>query len=91
VTPILVKPKICNAAGLPGANAFNYNANFNAASVAACLAACQADNRCYSLGTYLVTDPTTGTTTRTCRYYDKPVADSADLGFGYYAFYDKAC
>ena len=90
VTPILVKPKICNAKGLPGANAFNYDANFNT-NQAACIASCKTDSRCLSTGFYLVTDPTTGTQTGTCRKYDKSVTDSADLGSGYYNFNDKAC
>ncbi|KAJ4993201.1 hypothetical protein SVAN01_01176 [Stagonosporopsis vannaccii] len=90
VTPILVKPKICNASGLPGANAFSYNANFNTNQVN-CIASCRTDARCYSTGFYLVTDPSTGSTTGTCRKYDKSVTDSADLGFGYYNFNDKAC
>jgi len=90
VTPILVKPKICNAKGLPGANAFNYDANFNT-NQADCIAHCKTDARCLSTGFYLVTDPTTGMTTGTCRSYDKSVTDSADLGFGYYNFNDKAC
>ncbi|KAH6612464.1 hypothetical protein C7974DRAFT_418411 [Boeremia exigua] len=90
VTPILVKPKICNARGLPGANAFNYDANFNT-NQAACIASCKSDNRCYATGFYLVTDPSTGTTTGTCRKYDKSVTDTADLGPGYYNFNDKAC
>ncbi|KAF3801178.1 putative oxidoreductase [Colletotrichum gloeosporioides] len=42
VTPILVKPKICNERGLPGPNAFNYDANFND-----CIASCKTDNRKY--------------------------------------------
>ena len=90
VTPILVKPKICNARGLPGANAFNYDANFNT-NQANCIASCKTDNRCLSTGFYIVTDPSTGTSTGTCRKYDKSVTDSADLGFGYYNFNDKAC
>lgn len=90
VTPILVKPKICNARGLPGANAFNYDANFNT-NQAACLASCKTDNRCLSTGFYIVTDPGSGTQTGTCRKYDKSVTDSADLGFGYYNWNDKAC
>jgi hypothetical protein len=90
VTPILVKPKICNARGLPGANAFNYDANFNT-NQANCIASCKTDNRCLSTGFYIVTDPSTGTQTGTCRKYDKSVTDSADLGPGYYNFNDKAC
>jgi hypothetical protein len=90
VTPILVKPKICNAQGLPGANAFNYDANFNT-NQAACIAGCKTDARCLSTGFYLVTDPISGTTTGTCRSYDKSVVDTADLGVGYYNFNDKAC
>ncbi|KAF1848351.1 uncharacterized protein K460DRAFT_414920 [Cucurbitaria berberidis CBS 394.84] len=90
VTPILVKPKICNAKGLPGPNAFNYDANFNT-NQAACIASCKPDNRCLATGFYIVTDPSTGTQTGTCRKYDKSVTDSADLGFGYYNFNDKAC
>ena len=90
VTPILVKPKICNAQGLPGANAFNYDANFNT-NQANCIASCKTDNRCLSTGFYIVTNPTTGTSTGTCRKYDKSVTDSADLGPGYYNFNDKAC
>lgn len=90
VTPILVKPKICNAQGLPGANAFNYDANFNT-NQADCIASCKTDNRCLSTGFYIVTNPTTGTQTGTCRKYDKSVTDSADLGSGYYNFNDKAC
>lgn len=90
ITPLLIKPKICNARGLPGANAFNYNANFNT-DQASCIASCKTDTRCYSTGFYLVTDPSTGTSTGTCRKYDKSVTDSADLGLGYYNFNDKAC
>lgn len=90
VNPVLVKPAICNARGLPGANAFNYNANFNS-NQASCKNQCKADPRCLSTGFYLVTDPSSGTTTGTCRLYDKSVTDSADLGFGYYNFNDKAC
>ena len=90
VTPILVKPKICNARGLPGPNAFNYDANFNT-NQAACIASCKTDNRCLSTGFYIVTDPTNGSQTGTCRKYDKSVTDSADLGSGYYNFNDKAC
>ncbi len=90
VTPILVKPKICNARGLPGPNAFNYDANFNT-DQASCIASCKTDNRCLSTGFYMVTDPSTGTSTGTCRKYDKSVTDSADLGPGYYNFNDKAC
>lgn len=90
VTPILVKPKICNAQGLPGANAFNYDANFNT-NQADCIASCKTDSRCLSTGFYIVTNPSTGTSTGTCRKYDKSVTDSADLGFGYYNFNDKAC
>jgi hypothetical protein len=52
---------------------------------------CKTDNRCLSTGFYIVTNPTTGTQTGTCRKYDKSVTDSADLGFGYYNFNDKAC
>ncbi|KAH6867403.1 hypothetical protein B0T10DRAFT_572367 [Thelonectria olida] len=90
VTPILVKPAICNAKGLPGANAFNYNANFNT-DQSSCIRTCKTDSRCGSTGFYLVTNPTDGTTTGTCRYYDKSVTDSADLGFGYYNWNDKDC
>lgn len=90
VTPILVKPKICNARGLPGSNAFNYDANFNT-NQADCIASCKTDSRCLSTGYYLVTDPSTGSATGTCRKYDKSVTDSADLGFGYYNLNDKAC
>jgi hypothetical protein len=90
VTPILVKPKICNARGLPGVNAFNYDANFNS-NQAACIASCKTDNRCLSTGFYTVTDPSTGTQTGTCRKYDKSVTDTADLGPGYYNFNDRAC
>ncbi|EAT80192.1 hypothetical protein HBI56_056520 [Parastagonospora nodorum] len=90
VRPILVKQKICNAKGLPGSNAFNYGANFNT-NQDACVASCKTDTRCLATGFYLVTDPSTGTTTGTCRKYDKAVVDSADLGFGYYNFNDKAC
>ncbi|KAF4914807.1 hypothetical protein CGCF415_v002166 [Colletotrichum fructicola] len=90
VTPILVKPKICNARGLPGPNAFNYDANFNT-NQADCIASCKIDNRCLSTGFYIVTDPGSGTQTGTCRKYDKSVTDSADLGPGYYNFNDKAC
>ena len=90
VTPILVKPKICNARGLPGARAFNYDANFNT-NQAACIASCKPDNRCLATGFYIVTDPSTGSQTGTCRKYDKSVTDSADLGSGYYNFNDKAC
>jgi hypothetical protein len=90
VTPILVKPKICNARGLPGANAFNYDANFNTNQVN-CIASCKTDNRCLSTGFYIVTDPTSGSQTGTCRKYDKSVTDSVDLGPGFYNFNDKAC
>lgn len=90
VTPILVKPKICNAKGLPSANAFNYDANFNT-NQANCIASCKTDARCLSTGFYLVTDPGTGSQTGTCRKYDKSVTDSANLGAGYYNFSDKAC
>ncbi|KXJ86434.1 hypothetical protein Micbo1qcDRAFT_219413 [Microdochium bolleyi] len=90
ITPILVKPKICNARGLPGANAFNYDANFNT-NQANCIASCKTDSRCLATGFYIVTDPSSGTSTGTCRKYDKSVTDSADLGFGYYNFNDKAC
>ncbi|KAJ4288463.1 hypothetical protein N0V90_011698 [Kalmusia sp. IMI 367209] len=89
-TPVLIKPKICNARGLPGPGAFNYDANFNS-NQAACIASCKTDNRCLSTGFYIVTDPTTGSSTGTCRKYDKSVTDSADLGPGYYNFNDKAC
>ncbi|CAO2652739.1 Nn.00g021500.m01.CDS01 [Neocucurbitaria sp. VM-36] len=88
VTPILVKPKICNAKGLPGPNAFNYDANFNT-NQADCIAGCKPDDKCLATGFYIVTDPTTGSSTGTCRKYDKPVTDSADLGFGYYNFNDR--
>ncbi|KAJ8114393.1 hypothetical protein OPT61_g3716 [Boeremia exigua] len=90
VTPILVKPKICNAKGLPGASAFNYDANFNT-NQASCIASCKPDSRCLATGFYLVTDLGTGAQTGTCRKYDKSVTDSADLEFGYYTFNDKAC
>ncbi|KAL6703257.1 hypothetical protein ACN47E_010045 [Coniothyrium glycines] len=90
VTPILVKPKICNARGLPGANAFNYDANFNS-NQASCIASCKTDARCLATGFYIVTNPGTGTQSGTCRKYDKSVTDSADLGPGYYNFNDKAC
>lgn len=90
VTPILVKPKICNARGLPGANSFGIDINFNS-NQANCIASCKTDNRCLSTGFYLVTDITTGSQTGTCRKYDKSVTDSADLGAGFYNFNDKAC
>lgn len=90
VTPVLVRPKICNVRGLPGPNAFNYYANFNT-DQASCIASCKTDDRCFATGFYLVTDPGSGTQTGTCRNYDKPVADSASLGVGYYTFNDKAC
>ncbi|KAH7020803.1 uncharacterized protein B0I36DRAFT_353548 [Microdochium trichocladiopsis] len=89
VTPILVKPKICNAKGLP--NILSYTSNFNT-NQAACIASCKNDSRCLSTGFYIVTDPFTGTSTGTCRSYDQPVADTADLGSGgTYTFNDKAC
>ena len=90
LTPILVKPKICSAKGLPGANAFNYDADFTT-NQADCIAGCKSDSRCLSTGFYIVTDPSNGSQTGTCRRYDKVVADSADLGFGYYTWNDKAC
>jgi hypothetical protein len=90
VTPTPVKPKICSARGLPGPNAFNYSANFNT-DQAACIASCKSDPRCLSTGFYIATNPSTGTQTGTCRYYDKSVTDSANLGSGYYTFNDKAC
>lgn len=90
LTPIIIRPKICNVRGLPGPNAFNYSANFNS-NQADCIAACKADARCLATGFYQVTNPSTGAITGTCRYYDKPVADSANLGVGYYTFNDKAC
>ncbi|KAF7543170.1 hypothetical protein G7Z17_g10962 [Cylindrodendrum hubeiense] len=86
----VVRPAICNARGLPGVNAFNYYANFNT-NQNACISACKTDSRCLATGFYLVTDPSTGQTTGTCRYYDKSVTDSADLGFGYYNFNDMDC
>lgn len=90
IQPILVKPKICNVKGLPGPNAFNYGANFNT-DQANCIATCKIDARCFSTGFYQVTNPSSGTITGTCRYYDKSVTDSANLGVGYYNFNDKAC
>ncbi|KAF4970348.1 hypothetical protein FSARC_2604 [Fusarium sarcochroum] len=86
----VIKPAICNAKGFPGANAFNYNANFNS-DLRSCILSCKADRRCLAIGFYLVTDPGSGSATGTCRLYDKPVADTADLGPGYYNFSDKDC
>lgn len=90
VTPVVVKPKICNASGLPGPDANNYYANYNS-NQAACIASCKTDNKCLSTGFYIVTDPSTGATSGTCRYYTGSVADSDVLGPGYYTFNDKAC
>ena len=52
---------------------------------------CFADDRCLATGFYIVDDWMTGTSTGTCRKFDKSVTDSADLGFGYYNFNDKYC
>jgi hypothetical protein len=90
VTPTPVQPKICGAGGLPSRNAFNYSANSNT-DQATCIASCKSDTRCLSTGFYLVMNVGTGTQTGTCRYYDKSVTDSANLGSGYYTFNDKAC
>jgi hypothetical protein len=91
-TPVVIvaKPKTCNVRGLPGPHAYNFAANFNS-NQEACLALCKAEGRCQSTGFYLVTDPSTQRTTGTCRLYDKSVADSMNLGVGYYTFNDKAC
>ncbi|CAO2654139.1 Nn.00g108720.m01.CDS01 [Neocucurbitaria sp. VM-36] len=82
-------PVICNVKGLPGANAFNHSANFKT-DQASYIATCKTDSGCFSTGFYLVADPTTGSTTGTCCYYDKSVAQSANQGVGYYTFNDKA-
>lgn len=88
VVPILVKPKICNARGQDNTNALNYYTILNV-DKAACLAACKVDGRCLSTGFYF--EPGSGTSTGTCRFYDKAVADTADLGAGFYNYNDKAC
>jgi hypothetical protein len=91
VTPDpVIRPAICNAQGLPGVNAFNYGANFNS-DQSSCISSCKTDPRCLSTGFYLVLNHDTGVVRGTCRYYDKPVADSGDLGYGYYNFNDKDC
>jgi hypothetical protein len=76
---------------MPSPDANNYNTDLNSASASACAMACKADSRCLSIGTYLNTDPVSGAMTRLCRYFDKSVTESADLGPGFYTFSDKAC
>lgn len=49
VTPILERPKLCNAKGLPGANALNYDANFDT-NQANFIALCKSDARYLSTG-----------------------------------------
>lgn len=88
VIPILVKPKICNARGQDSPNALNYNTILNV-DRSGCLAACVPDRRCLSTAFYL--EPGGGTSTPTCRLYDKSVTDTAQLGSGFYIFNDKAC
>ena len=88
VIPILVEPQICNARGQDSPNALNYNTILNV-DRSGCLAACVPDRRCLSTAFYL--EPGGGTSTPTCRLYDKSVTDTAQLGSGFYIFNDKAC
>ena len=88
VIPIRVLPKICNARGQDSPNALNYNTILNVIQ-SRCLAECKLDRRCLSTAFYI--EPGSGTSTGTCRLYDKSVTDTAVLGPGFYNFNDKAC
>ena len=71
-------------------NALPYNADFGTLAQAGCIASCKRDLLCLSTGFYITTDPSDDSQTSVCRYYVISVAESADLGPGYYNFDDKA-